>query len=310
MVRLRILSILAVVASIAAVCASVEAQKPVVAIEAPPTVTESHPVERPMPFAPTPHDKSQVIEYRSAEEMTEPDKELARSAESSIGEHAGFVGLEFDQGNNRGKWSYQQVVCPALANHLFLQFTRNNGVGDVSMFSASIPRSGDGRVRIIPILRRGYSFWSPAPVNALTISTFNHIRDEEHADHVSDWLGVGLCYASLTAGHRAVAFAEEEEAGLKYPTAMTPSIEISTLGGATMSFTDVWAAEHPMEWEMEFDGKGKLLKAMHKSEPVATFTKVPEPTQDAPGKPIPETGLDVAKPVSETGLDLNPKQSQ
>lgn len=299
MVRLRIFSILAVVASIAAVCLRVDAQKPVVAIEAPPTVTESHPVERPMPFTPTPHGKTQAIEYRNAEEMTEQDKQLAASAESSIGEHAGFVGLEFDQGSNRGKWSYQQVVCPALTNHLFLQFTRNNGVGDVSMFSASIPRGGDGRVRIIPILRRGYSLWSPAPVNALTISTFNHIRDEEHADHVSDWLGVGVCYASLAAGHRVEAFAEEEEAGLKYPQAMTPAIEISTLGAATMSFTDVSAAEHPMEWEMEFDGKGKLLKARHKSEPVATPTRVSEPTRDLPGQPVPETGL-----------DPNPKQSQ
>jgi hypothetical protein len=294
MVRLRILSILVGVASVAAVCARVEAQKPIVAIEAPPTVTEAHPVERPMPFSPTPHGKTQAIEYRSAEEMTEQDKELAANAESAIGEHAGFVGLEF----NQGKWSYEQVVCPALTNHVFLQFTRNNGVGDVSEFSASIPRDGEGRVRIIPILRRGYSLWSPAPVNALTISTFNHIRDEERADQVSDWLGVGTCYASLAAGHRVEAFAEEEEAGLKYPVAMTPSIEISTLGGAIISFTDVSAAEHPMEWGMEFDGKGKLLKARHKSEPVATATKVPEPTPDTPRIPVPETGL-----------DQNPKQT-
>jgi hypothetical protein len=94
------------------------------------------------------------------------------------------------------------------------------------------------------------------------------------------------------------AFAEEEEAGLKYPVAMTPSIEISTLGGAIISFTDVSAAEHPMEWGMEFDGKGKLLKARHKSEPVATATKVPEPTPDTPRIPVPETGL-----------DQNPKQT-
>jgi hypothetical protein len=252
-----------------------------------------------MPFSPTPHGKTQSIEYRSAEDMTEQDKELAANAESAIGEHAGLVGLEFNQASDRGKWSYQQVVCPALTNHVFLQFTRNNGVGDVSEFSASIPRGGDGRVRIIPILRRGYSLWSPAPVNALTISTFNHIREEEHADQVSDWLGVGLCYASLAAGHRVEAFAEQKEAGLEYPTAMTPSIEISTSGGAIISFTDVSASQHPMEWGMEFDGKGVLLKARHKSEPVAVVTKVPEPGPDSPGKPVPETGL-----------DQNPKQTQ
>jgi hypothetical protein len=71
-----------------------------------------------------------------------------------------------------------------------------------------------------------------------------------------------------------------------------------TLGGAIIGFTDVSASEHPMERGMEFDGKGKLLKATHKSEPVATVTKVPEPAADAPGQPVPETGL-----------DQNPKQT-
>src|SRR6266536_809247 len=93
------------------------------------------------------------IDFRSAEEMSEKDRLLVADAESSIAEHAGFAGFELDQTT----WSYQQMVCPALPNHLFLRYMRNNGTGDVSVFSASIPRNGEGRVRVIPILRRGYS---------------------------------------------------------------------------------------------------------------------------------------------------------
>ncbi len=107
--------------------------------------------------------------------MTEKDRMQAADAEASIGERAHYAGLEF----NQGKWSYQQVVCPVFRNHIFLRFMRNNGVGDVSMFTASVPLNGEGRVRIIPIRMRGYSLWSPAPINALTISAFNHIRAEE-----------------------------------------------------------------------------------------------------------------------------------
>ncbi len=75
------------------------------------------------------------VEFRSAAQMTEKDRVVAADAESSVAEHAVADGFAFEQ----GKWSYQQVMCPALPNHLFLQYTRNNGVGDVTMFMASIP---------------------------------------------------------------------------------------------------------------------------------------------------------------------------
>jgi hypothetical protein len=77
----------------------------------------------------------------------------------------------------------------------------------VSVFTVSIPRGGDGRVRIIPIQRRGYSLFSPAPINALTISAFNHIRAEEHPK-APDWLGTGLCYAALAGAHPQAAEVE------------------------------------------------------------------------------------------------------
>src|SRR5215472_13757750 len=84
--------------------------------------------------APAPEKPSYSIEFRSADQMTERDRLLVADAESSIAEHAGFAGFELGQTN----WSYQQVVCPALPNHLFLRYTRNNGSGDVTVFSASI----------------------------------------------------------------------------------------------------------------------------------------------------------------------------
>jgi hypothetical protein len=257
--RLRIHRLLVAVASIAAVCAPGIAQSVSVASEGAPKVTQGRLPERPIPFSPLSGEKTQGIEYRGADEMTENDRALVADAESSIREHTGRIGLEF----NGDKWRYQQVLCPALPNHVFLRFTRNNGVGDVSVFSASIPRGGDGRVRIIPILLRGYSLWSPAPINSLTISAFNHIRAEEHADHVSDWLGTGLCYASLAGGHPVPARFAENPAEQKFPLAAPAKLEIPLKGGGTVSFADVAAAPRPMEWTIAFDGKGKLLKATH-----------------------------------------------
>jgi uncharacterized protein with von Willebrand factor type A (vWA) domain len=89
----------------------------------------------PVPFSPESETAERVapVEYRSLDQMTEKDRDLAADAEASISEHAGHLDLEF----NQGKWGYRQVVCPAFPNHLFLRFTRNNGTGDVSIFTAS-----------------------------------------------------------------------------------------------------------------------------------------------------------------------------
>jgi hypothetical protein len=221
------------------------------------------------------------LEFRPYAQMSPQDRDLAADAESAIGERAGFVGLEF----NQGKWSYQQIVCPVLPHHLFLQFTRNNGKGDVSVFSASIPCSGDGRVRIIPIVRRGYSLFSPAPINALTISAFNHIRAEEHVATTPEWLATGMCYAALAGAHPQIAPPEETNIK-KLPAAPTGRETIPMHGGAVIQFTDIAAATRPMEWTMTFNGKGKLLKATHSAAPKPGGKVVERKPSDVQGKPV------------------------
>lgn len=251
-------------------------------------------VVRPMPFpidseAPK---RALAVEFRPAEQMAEKDRLLEADAESAIGEKAGFADLGF----NVGKWSYQQIVCPALPNHLFLGFTRNNGVGDVSLFSASIPRNGEGRVRIIPIQRRGYSFFSPAPINALTISAFNHIRAEEHSDQASDWAGAALCYAALAGAHPVAEAPAESAAGRKYPQDPRAMLQNPDHGGAIIHFTDVTVRPRPMTWTLTFNGKGRLLKATHVPAGLIAAKAVPPVPVDGQGRPI-EAGAKAVPPA-------------
>ncbi len=271
-----------VVAALAALCTPLAAQTGQDAgVPQPSRVRQA--AQRPMPFSPGSETAvpAAAIKFRSYEQMSRQDRDLAADAESAIGERAGFAGLEF----NEGKWSYRQIVCPALPNHLLLQFTRNNGTGDVSVFSASIPRGGDGRVRIIPILRRGYSLFSPAPINALTISAFNHIRAEEHSDEPPKWLETGLCYAALAGAHPQVGPPEETE-DRKLPAAPPGRLTIPLNGGAVISFTDVSAIPRPMQWTMTFNGKGKLLKATHSSAPRSREKAVERTPVEVGGKSV------------------------
>src|ERR1700748_1948886 len=48
-----------------------------------------------------------TVEFRSADQLSEKDRLLLADAESSIAEHAGFAGLEYQQNN----WNYRQIVC-------------------------------------------------------------------------------------------------------------------------------------------------------------------------------------------------------
>jgi hypothetical protein len=213
-----------------------------------------------------------AVEFRSSEQMNQPDRLLAANYESSIAEAAARQGFDL----NTGRWSYEQIVCPALPSHLFLRYTRNAGMGDVTVFSASVPRGSEGRVRIVPILKRSYSLFSPAPINALTISAFNHIRAEEPApQRAQGWLGNGLCYAALAGGN---------------PQAPAASgiLTVTHSDGQVIRFTDAAASGKPKLWSMTFAPSGKLVKAAL------------DPASENAAKPISAEGSMKTHPVPQS----------
>ena len=274
MVRSRLLPIVLAIAFTAMLCVSVQGQ--MATDEMPSAEMQGRIVPAPVPPGPfsadAPTGKADLsIQFRSATQMTERDRNLAADAESSIAEHAGFTGFELEQ----GKWSYRQIMCPALPGHLFLQYRRNNGRGDLTVFTASIPRGGEGRVRIIPIVRRGYSLFSPAPINSLTISAFNHIRAEEPSGQSANWLGTGLCYAALAGAHPHLVAPDAEPSVDKPVPAMTGIMEVRENGGEVIRFADASATPEPMEWTMTFTAKGKLIKATHTRSPLIKVRPVP-----------------------------------
>jgi hypothetical protein len=293
MVRCRVFSSAVKAALMAVLCVPILAQAPPdQASEAAVNGKIVPPHVEPKPFAIVPSKQIPVysIEFRPADQMTESDRLLVADSEASIAEHAAFSGFDFDKTN----WSYQQVVCPALPNHLFLQFMRDNGVGDVTVFSASIPRSGEGRVRIIPVLRRGYSLWSPAPISAMTISAFNHIRVEESGAEESpegdpEWLGNGLCYAALAGAHPQIASPDAKPVAHKPVPALAAIMDVNTAdkNQEVIKFADAAALPRPMRWTMTFTRQGKLIKATHSPAAMTTANPVPETSPVAKSWQVP-----------------------
>lgn len=250
----------------------------------------------PMPFPPGRAGSAPaVIEFRAPGQMTEADRELEAGAESTIAARAGIADFEF----NQGEWTYRQIVCKALPNHLLLRFTRDNGARDQSVFTASIPRNGQGHVRVIPLIRRSYSLWSPAPVNAITMAAFNQIRREEGAAAGTDWLQTGLCYAAL-AGANPVMGPLTPGATMHQPVPSLAEMEIPAKGGAIVRFTDQAAQPHPTLWTMTFSPGGALLKV--KREPASAITRWQVPSEHSPQAVILPTPRE--QPVTSHPIEL------
>ena len=287
MERFRILPLALAAASVAGVCASLSAQTAGDTHKTPP---KAEPVlEAALPIAQFSAaggtvQTSSAIEFRSGGEIAQKDSDLAEGARALIARRAELLGLEL----NRGHWSYDQLVCSAMPNHLFLRFTENGGAGDVSEFSVSIPR-GEGKLRIIPIMRRGYSLFTPAPSNAQTIEVFNRIRTEEHPVKTPGWLESGLCYAALAGAQPEIAIQASpsaKDSASHQPLAAMPAVlKKQSNGGAIVRFADKSALSQPIEWTMIFDGQGRLMKAMRSPAPLIKEKTLPSAASGAPASP-------------------------
>ncbi|MFZ1083886.1 MAG: hypothetical protein WAN35_02840 [Terracidiphilus sp.] len=224
-------------------------------------------------------DSTALIDFPSGEKISQQDRDLRMRSLGAISERANAAGLDFAQGT----WDEQEIVCSALPNHLFLLFTRGSGTGNASSFTASIPRGG-GQVRVIPILRRGYSFFSPAPVNALTISIFNHIRAEEHPAQPAEWLATGLCYAALAGTHPQVGLAGDVYQ--RKDSNVAPGSLTIAGGGIEISFIDLNIHSRRNLWRMSFDGSGRLLKATLTKSAQSKLKVAQRNPTEVQGKPV------------------------
>jgi hypothetical protein len=143
----------------------------------------------------------------------------------------------------------------------------------VTLFSAVVPRNGEGHVRVIPVRRRGYSLWTPASSNALTLNDFNHMVKEGGLS--PDWLRLALCYSALAGGHVRADLVPEKPADEHYPLLAAASLTVSKKGGALVNVVDAADPGKRGRWQFQFAQSGRLLKVkrMGPSELVGVPTK-------------------------------------
>lgn len=225
--------------------------------------TAARPGHSPFPLGREAPPASADVQFRSPSQMSAADRALAANSHAAIAQHAALANFHLGE----SQWSYEQIDCLAFSNHLFLRFTRNNGPGDRSVFSVSIPRNGRGRLLLIPVLRRGYALYSSAPSNSGTIAAFNRIRREDGPNPKTGWLETALCYAAL-AGVNPEIGSLNGDAVVDNPSPPLAELQVLLDGGAIVRFTDEAALPHPQLWSLTFSPGGMLLKADHEPAPI------------------------------------------
>ncbi len=210
-----------------------------------------------MPFAldVPPAERINSVEYLSGHSMAVQDRQAVARARALIWTKAVRAGFDLD----KGKWTYQQIVCPVLPRHILLFYSRNRGVDDVSEFSAILLRNSNAAVRILPILHRSYALFPPAPVNPISISDFNLLRAQDNPGKKVDWLTTSLCYAALTGAHVVLPRQAASHSDVDVPLGMNPLLQIAVDGSATVRIDDLEAPQRPKEWKLSFDKNGNLL---------------------------------------------------
>jgi hypothetical protein len=238
-----------------------------------------------------------TLEHRSPDSMDAADRELLRTRQKDLIIEAQIYGYDITTSD----WTYDQSVCPQLPNTLLLHYLKKFPDGSESLFTALIPR-GAGRTRIVPVLYRNSSPYSPAIKNPRNFAIFNTLVPEDIAKNDSGpdgkWLSLGVCYAEIVGARPNVPDDPSLDAAtIKAPVA-TYRYDTATKQ-RQIEFSDRAAAKVFTIWTISLNENGRVTGATNEDyatyvarivqppAPPGTTTQTPPPLKVIPEPPAP-----------------------
>jgi hypothetical protein len=86
-----------------------------------------------------------ALEHRQPAQMTADDTAVVSAMNSDLAEKAKVAGFDLTGGG----WEYEQIVCPALPDYLFLAFSHGSEDQGFTRFVAALDRNAPW-VRVVP----------------------------------------------------------------------------------------------------------------------------------------------------------------
>lgn len=207
-----------------------------------------------------------------AGQMSVADRTLLQQREMDVSSAAAFYGFDISD----SRWTYQQIVCRTLPDHLMLSFQSDGVEKGPSHFVAVVPANGS-KVQVVTDYAHGLLPFHPAWEKSAAFEAFNRMTASDRGEHAlgpdSHWLNLGMCFVALT-GHvpRVGTPAESVEASeaLAKRNGSTPILMIDPGKQAEVDFSDV-SQTRTANWRLRFDKQGRLTKAaVDMAEPLKT----------------------------------------
>lgn len=140
-----------------------------------------------------------MLQHLAPEGMSGADHAALDAHENELVESAEVYGYNLSV--EAGNWNYGQTVCPAMPETIMLHYWRQFPDGTQSQFTALIPRQS-GRARIVPVLYRNATPFTPASNDPRNFVLFNQLVPLPIASQGTsadgNWVELGMCYAEMT----------------------------------------------------------------------------------------------------------------
>ena len=196
-------------------------------------------------------------------QMSDADSQFVATRHAELVDRASR--FNFDLGN--AAWHYQQIVCAAFPDFVFLAFAHGPDVEGSSRFVAILPRDG-ARIRIVPTYAHGLLPFEDSWNRPGSLEAFNSILRQERAhaplSYSPDWLLIGMCYAELS-GYPVEVLSTlptaEPTLDLLRLEANRPQLLVDSGQSANVTFSDVSRPTVTTNWTLHFNPQGNLTSA-------------------------------------------------
>jgi hypothetical protein len=206
-----------------------------------------------------------ALEHLEPAQMSNADNEVVANLSAELSRQAALANFDI----SRPEWHYEQVVCPAFPDYVFLSFTHGADDSGSSHFAAMLPRTS-AEVRIVSTYAHGLLPFDASWNRPGTFEVFNGILRRERGtaplSYAPNWLLIALCYAELSGYPvQMLNFTSlpDDTLDLVRLDASQPQMVIGADQSADVTFSDVSRPTITTNWSLHFNRHGEITSAAH-----------------------------------------------
>jgi hypothetical protein len=222
-----------------------------------------------VPIAPTPLSPAPSVislEHLEPGQMNAADYEVVSNLSPELSKQAALANFDISS----PAWHYQQIVCPAFPDYVFLAFNHGADESGSSRFAAMLPRDS-AQVRIVSTYAHGLLPFDASWNRPGTFEVFNGILRQERGttplSYARNWLMIAVCYAELSGYPVQVlnlSRLPDTSLDLLRLDANQPQMFIESDQSADVTFSDVSRPTITTNWTLHFDRHGQITSAQKK----------------------------------------------